>query len=77
VLILLEAQAVFDRKDIEAVSKAYSQGKAEGGLLQAHERARRALLERHPELGELDEPTLTLRVSQVLSTAVLANYLEI
>jgi hypothetical protein len=68
---------MFDRKDLELVSKAYLDGKAEGGMLRAHKRACDVLIDRHPELSKVDEPTLTLRVSQVLSTAVLARYLEI
>jgi hypothetical protein len=68
---------MFDRQDLEAVSKAYREGKAQGGLVRAHQRASDVLVGRHPELGKADEATLTLRVSQVLSTAVLAKYLEI
>jgi hypothetical protein len=68
---------MFDRNDLKLVSKAYRSGKSEGGILGAHKRAREVLIELHPELGELDEMTLNLRVSQALSTAVLAHYLEI
>jgi hypothetical protein len=68
---------MFDRKDLEAVSKAYRDGKAEGGMLRAHQKACDALMDRHPELSALDEAALVLRVSQALSTAALAHYLEI
>jgi hypothetical protein len=68
---------MFDRTDLELISKAYRDGKAEGGMLRAHKKACDALMERHPELSGLDEAALALRVSQVLSTAALAHYLEI
>jgi hypothetical protein len=70
-------RVMFDRQDLEAVSKAYSQGKAVSGLLCAHKKACDALVSRHPELRELDEATLSQRLSLVLSTAVLTHYLEL
>jgi hypothetical protein len=72
-----EASLMFDREDLEVISKAYRDGKAEGGMLRAHKRVCDVLINRHPELSALDDATLTLRVSQVPSTAVLAHYLEI
>ena len=68
---------MFDRKDLKAVSKAYREGKIKGGMKDGHKKALKALINRHPELSNLDEETLTLRVSQVLSSAVLARYLSI
>jgi hypothetical protein len=67
---------MFDRKDLEVVSRAYREGKAEGGLKGAHQRARGALLGRHPELCGLGEEAVTLRVAQVLSTALITGYLS-
>ena len=66
---------MFDRKDLELVSRAYREGKAEGGLDDAYRRASSALLGRHPELGTLGEDALTLRVAQVISTAVITGHL--
>lgn len=68
---------MFDRKDLEAVSKAYRDGKAEGGVKGAHQRASGALLGRHPELCALSEEVLTLRVAQVISTALITGYLSV
>ena len=68
---------MYNRKDLKAVSKAYRRGKIKGGMKDGHKRALEALVSRHPELGSLDDATLTLRVSQALSTAVLARYLSI
>jgi hypothetical protein len=67
---------MFDRTDLELVSKAYRDGQTEGGLQSAYRRASTALLDRHPELSALDEKTLTLRVTQVLSTALLTGHLS-
>jgi hypothetical protein len=67
---------MFDRRDLEVISKAYRDGKAEGGVKGAYPMASTALLGRHPELAGLDEEALTLRVAQVLSTALITGYLS-
>jgi hypothetical protein len=71
------ARSLMRKDDLVAVATAYNEGKSEGDANSAYHKVRTVLLERHPEMGQFDEPKLARRVSHVIYIAVLAGYLSL